>query len=49
MLDGQQRINSIGRFVTGKFAIKDANGKEQTFSSLPKDHQTKILNRDARL
>ncbi|MBX7132470.1 MAG: DUF262 domain-containing protein [Fimbriimonadaceae bacterium] len=42
VLDGQQRITSIGRFVTGKFAIK-VNGKEQTFSSLPKDDQQKIL------
>ena len=42
VLDGQQRITSIGRFTTGKFAIKVA-GKEQTFSSLPKDIQDKIL------
>ena len=34
VLDGQQRITSVGRFVTGKFAIKQ-DGKEQTFSSLP--------------
>lgn len=33
VLDGQQRITSVGRFVTGKFAIV-RNGKEQTFSSL---------------
>lgn len=42
VLDGQQRITSVGRFVTGKFAIKVA-GKEQTFSSLPKDVQDKLL------
>lgn len=42
VLDGQQRITSIGRFVTGKFAIKQ-NGKEQTFSSLPSEDQEKIL------
>lgn len=42
VLDGQQRITSFGRFVTGKFAIK-VNGKEQTFLSLPKDQQQKIL------
>ncbi|MCM3780620.1 GmrSD restriction endonuclease domain-containing protein [Microbacterium hydrocarbonoxydans] len=42
VLDGQQRITSVGRFVTGKFAIK-LNGKEQTFSSLPKDLQARIL------
>jgi hypothetical protein len=45
VLDGQQRITSVGRFVTGKFAIK-VDGKEQTFSSLPKDEQAKILNSD---
>lgn len=42
VLDGQQRITSIGRFVTGKFAIK-VDGKEQTFSSLPIENQKKIL------
>lgn len=42
VLDGQQRITSVGRFRTGKFAIK-VSGKEQTFSSLPKDAQQKIL------
>ena len=46
VLDGQQRITSFGRFVTSKFAIK-IDGKEQTFSSLPKDSQRKIL--DTRL
>lgn len=45
VLDGQQRITSVGRFVTGKFAIK-LDGKEQTFSSLPKDEQRKILNHE---
>ncbi|PAU89212.1 HNH endonuclease [Kocuria sp. WN036] len=38
VLDGQQRITSIGRFITGKFAIK-VDGKEQTFSSLPPEDQ----------
>lgn len=38
VLDGQQRITSVGRFITGKFAIK-VNGKEQTFSSLPPEDQ----------
>jgi len=28
VLDGQQRITSFGRFVTGKFAIKDAHNME---------------------
>jgi Protein of unknown function DUF262/HNH endonuclease len=42
VLDGQQRITSIGRFVTGKFAIRQ-DGKEQTFSSLPAEEKRKIL------
>jgi hypothetical protein len=45
VLDGQQRITSIGRFVTGKFAIK-RDGKEQTFSSLPQEDRDKILGSD---
>lgn len=44
VLDGQQRITSFGRFVTGKFAIKDENGMEQYFSGLAKDKQDNILN-----
>lgn len=47
VLDGQQRITSLGRFVTGKFAIKDASGMQQYFSGLDKDKQDKIL--DTRL
>lgn len=42
VLDGQQRITSIGRFLTFKFAIKDENGMEQYFDSLPADKQKKI-------
>lgn len=42
VLDGQQRITSVGRFVTGKFAIKQ-DGREQTFSSLPAEAKQKIL------
>src|SRR3972149_5210525 len=42
VLDGQQRITTIGRFVTGKFAIKQ-DGREQTFSSLPAEAKQKIL------
>lgn len=42
VLDGQQRITSIGRFVTGKFAI-ERHGREQTFTSLPKEEQDLIL------
>ena len=43
VLDGQQRITSIGRFVTKKFAIKDGNGMEQYFDSIATDKQEKIL------
>jgi hypothetical protein len=42
VLDGQQRITSVGRFVTGKFAILQ-DGKEQTFSSLPAEERDKIM------
>jgi HNH endonuclease len=42
VLDGQQRITSIGRFVTGRFAIQTDTG-EQTFSSLPQDQQDFIM------
>jgi hypothetical protein len=41
VLDGQQRITSIGRFVTSKFAIVD-NGNPKNFDSLPADQQAKI-------
>ena len=44
VLDGQQRITSFGRFVRDKFAIKDQNGNEQNFSSLPQDQKDIILN-----
>jgi 5-methylcytosine-specific restriction endonuclease McrA len=44
ILDGQQRITSLGRFVTDKFAIKDESGMEQYFSGMAKDKQDKILN-----
>lgn len=44
VLDGQQRITSIGRFVTDKFAIKDENGMEQYFSGMAANKQVKIMN-----
>jgi hypothetical protein len=43
VLDGQQRITSIGRYVTNKFAVKDENGLEQYFSGIAEDKQKKIL------
>ena len=42
VLDGQQRITSLGRFVTGKFAIK-MNGMEQYFSGLATNQQELIM------
>ena len=47
VLDGQQRITSLGRFVTGKLAIIDQNGIPQYFSSLPSNLQQRIA--DTRL
>lgn len=44
VLDGQQRITSLGRFVTNKLDIKDINGREQTFQSLPEDKKDLINN-----
>lgn len=43
VLDGQQRITSFGRFISGKFAIKDENGMQQYFSGLAKEKQAIIL------
>lgn len=43
VLDGQQRITSIGRFVSGKFAITDGNGMQQYFSGLAQNLQERIL------
>lgn len=43
VLDGQQRITSIGRFVTNKFSIMD-DGNPKNFDSLPVDLQDRILN-----
>ena len=42
VLDGQQRITSVGRFVQGKFAIK-LDGNEQTFSSLPTEDRDMLM------
>ncbi|OWV24377.1 HNH endonuclease [Fibrobacter sp. UWB2] len=44
VLDGQQRITSIGRFVTGKLAIMDSNKIPQYYSSLPEDKRSLIDN-----
>jgi len=44
VLDGQQRITSIGRFVGGKFAIKDDNDNEQYYSGMADVQREKIMN-----
>lgn len=43
VLDGQQRITSIGRFVTNRFAIQDENEMQQYFDGFAADKQKKIL------
>ena len=42
VLDGQQLITSIGRFVTGKFAIEYA-GRNEYFNGLPAEEKQIIL------
>ena len=44
VLDGQQRITSIGRFLTGEPAIFDANGIPQYFSGLNTETQRLLEN-----
>lgn len=46
VLDGQQRITSIGRFITGKFAVMD-RGNPMYFDSLAADQQNRV--RDSKL
>ncbi len=43
VLDGQQRITSIGRFLTGKFPVLDENGMQQYFRGMAEELQRKIL------
>ena len=43
VLDGQQRITSIGRFLTEKFAVMDSDGHERNFTSLPADKRELLL------
>ena len=43
VLDGQQRITSLGRFCTGKFSYM-LNGIPYKFASLPKDIRERIEN-----
>ena len=44
VLDGQQRITSIGRFVKGLFAVKDKNGHEQYYSGMAGSQREQIMN-----
>ena len=44
VLDGQQRITSLGRFVTHKLAIKDKNGMQQYIDGLNAEDRDKVLN-----
>lgn len=43
VLDGQQRITSLGRYVKNKFAVQ-INGLEQIFDGLDEGRRQKILN-----
>jgi hypothetical protein len=43
VLDGQQRITSFGRFITGNFGVRDENDMEQYFVGLAPEQQEKIL------
>lgn len=43
VLDGQQRITSIGRFLEEKFTITDSNGIPHYFTGLAEDLRNKIL------
>lgn len=43
VLDGQQRVTSFGRFLTGKFPIM-FNGRETFFDGLPQEKKDLILN-----
>ncbi len=42
VLDGQQRITSLGRFITGKFPLIDENGLPHYYSAMPDDKIKKI-------
>lgn len=44
VLDGQQRITSFGRFLTGKLDVADENGVYRKYSGLPQDIKDKVYN-----
>lgn len=43
VLDGQQRITSLGRFITGKFPLIDESGMPHYYSAMP-DNLVKKIN-----
>jgi len=43
VLDGQQRITSLGRFITEKFAWHDDTGRPWYFTAMDKDMQQRFL------
>ncbi|MBQ7199262.1 MAG: DUF262 domain-containing protein, partial [Selenomonadaceae bacterium] len=43
VLDGQQRITSLGRYLKNLFSVKDSSGKPKFFDSLDEVDQKKIL------
>ncbi len=45
VLDGQQRITSIGRFISGKFAVKDSNDHEQYYSGMSEAQRKLVLDK----
>lgn len=44
VLDGQQRITSIGRFITGKFPVMNAQDMPVYYSTLPQEQREKLDN-----
>ena len=43
VLDGQQRITSIGRFVRGKFPITDTDGRPKWFDGLGEERRQRLM------
>ena len=43
VLDGQQRITSLGRFVTHKLAIKDKNGMQEDIDGVSGEDRVVVL------
>ncbi len=43
ILDGQQRVTSLGRYIKDLFSVTDSSGHQQYYSSLAQDVQNLIL------